>query len=60
MNLIPVKAEQVVGFRDLLRERTGKNEIFPLGKPALNLSIDIIGKVVIDANSIAKEQKTAW
>ncbi len=46
INLIPVIVEQVVGFRDLLRERTRKNEIFRLGKPALNLSIDIIGKVM--------------
>ena len=50
MTLIPGIVEEVVVFRNLLRERAKrkKNDIFQLEKLALNLSIDIIGKVVLD------------
>ena len=48
MNLIPGIVDEVVIFRDLLRERARENEVFQLEKLVLNLSIDVIGKVVMD------------
>ena len=47
-SLIPSIVQEVVVFRDLLRERARHNEVFQLEYMALNLSIDIIGKVVMD------------
>ena len=48
MNLIPGIVDEVVVFRDLLRERASKNEIFQLEELGLNLSIDLIGRAVMD------------
>ena len=48
MNLIPAIVEEVVVFRDLLRERANRNEMFQLEELGLNLSIDLIGRVVMD------------
>ena len=48
MTLIPGIVDEVVVFRDLLRERASKNEVFQLEELGLNLSIDIIGQVVMD------------
>lgn len=48
MNLIPAIVDEVVVFRDLLRERASKNEMFQLEELALNLSIDLIGRIAMD------------
>ena len=48
MNLIPGIVDEVVVFRDLLRERASKGEMFQLEELGLNLSIDLIGRVVMD------------
>lgn len=48
MNLIPAIVDEVVIFRDLLRVRASKSEIFQLEELALKLSFDIIGRVVMD------------
>ena len=48
INLIPAIVEEVVVFRDLLRDRASKNEMFQLEELALNLSFDLIGRVVMD------------
>ena len=48
MNLIPGIVEEVVVFRDLLRERASRNEMFQLEELGLNLSLDLIGRVVLD------------
>ena len=48
MNLIPAIVEEVVVFRDLLRERASRNEIFQLEELGLNLTLDLIGRVVMD------------
>ena len=48
MNLIPGIVDEVVVFRDLLREQASKNEMFQLEELGLNLSIDLIGRVVME------------
>ena len=48
MNLIPGIVDEVVVFRDLLRERASKNEMFQLEELGLNLALDIMGRVVMD------------
>ena len=45
---IPGIVDEVIVFRDLLREQARKNEMFQLEELGLNLSIDIIGRVVLD------------
>lgn len=47
MSSIPGIVDEVVIFRDLLRERANKNEILQLEELALNLSFDVIGRVVM-------------
>ena len=47
---VPSIVDEAVVFRDILRERSRKNEIFQLEELTLNLTIDIIGKVTMDHN----------
>ena len=47
MKLIPSIVDEVVIFRDILRERSRKNEIFRLEELTLNLTMDVIGKVIM-------------
>ena len=48
MNLIPAIVDEVVVFRDLLRERASKNELFQLEELGLKLSMDLTGRIVMD------------
>ena len=48
MNYIPGIVEEVVVFRDLLRMRAGGGEILQLEKLVMNLSFDVIGKIVLN------------
>ena len=45
---VPSIVDEAVVFRDILRERSRKNEVFLLEKLMLNLTVDIIGKVTMD------------
>ncbi|MCJ1245230.1 hypothetical protein MMC30_002433 [Trapelia coarctata] len=48
MTLIPGMVEEVSVFRDILRGHAEKGDLFCLENLALNLTIDIIGRVVMD------------
>ena len=48
MSFVPAIVEQVVIFRNLLRERASEQNILHLEDLTLNFSIDVIGKVVLD------------
>ena len=50
MKLVPCIVDETVIFRDILRERSRKNEMFGLEEPTLNLTIDVIGRVTMDHN----------
>lgn len=50
MNLVPYIVEASLTFVDILREKAATNELFLLEDQATRLTIDIIGKVVLDAD----------
>ncbi|MCJ1282012.1 hypothetical protein MMC26_001335 [Xylographa opegraphella] len=48
MTLVPGMVEDVTVFRDILRGHAEQGDMFCLEEASLNLTIDIIGKVVMD------------
>lgn len=47
MSLVPEIIKEATMFWDILREKTERKEIFPMKKLTDNLTMDIIGKVVL-------------
>lgn len=55
-SLVPEIIKEATGFCDILREKTARQEIFPLKKLTDNLTMDIIGKVVL----YVKVRRESW
>ena len=47
MSLVPSILEETLVFRDILRERALKGEVFPLTETTTNLTMDVIGRVTL-------------
>ena len=47
ISLVPLIAEQVLVFCDILRERTKEKAVFPLEEATMNLTMDTIGRIVL-------------
>lgn len=47
ISLVPLIAEQVSVFCNILRERTKVDAIFPLEEATMNLTMDTIGRIVL-------------
>lgn len=47
ISLVPQIAKEVMTFRDLLRERTNVKYVLPLEELTINLTMDVIGRVIL-------------
>lgn len=47
MNLVPAIVEEVSVFVDILREHARKGDLFSLDEAAINLTMDVIGRVAL-------------
>ncbi|KAL6713648.1 hypothetical protein ACLMJK_009113 [Lecanora helva] len=50
ISLVPQVAREVLTFRDLLRARTNDSDVLPLEGLTVNLTMDVIGKVILDTH----------
>lgn len=50
MTLVPLIVDECAIFRDILTERAGKRQLFRMEQATTRLTVDIIGKVVLDVD----------
>lgn len=48
LNLLPEILEEVLIFKEIIQSHAQKNNIILLGEPALNMMIDVAGRIVLD------------